>query len=90
MEALQAPAIEKINRRKHKGSNFIGALERFLADAEAGRFPIIHRRRDCERINFFAAQLNALHQAENVNELRKYMQKMVYIIMQSSDDSSWR
>jgi hypothetical protein len=69
------------NRRKHEGSNVAGALERFLGDAESGKFPIRHRNRDCERINIHAQTLNILHVSRKTDELRTYMAKMLLAII---------
>jgi len=76
--ALDKPKPE--NRRKQR--SFSRAVERFIDDAEKGRFPIKHRKRDCERVNWFAAELNRLHREGDPKGMQQGIAQMLRAVFE--------
>lgn len=76
----------RINRRKDKPprQRFEQMLERVIAEAEAGRFPISYRPSDCERFSQFPIRLNAAHASGDPDTLRQELAVLVRVLMNSS------
>lgn len=70
---LSCSFVEPSNPRNRRSGkvNLSAFLERVLREVDAERFPIKHRRRDCERFNQFPETLNACHQAGDIERLRR-------------------
>lgn len=58
-------------------------LERVLRDAEANRFPIPYRLRDCERFNQFPERLNARNEEANPQGIRHEIDTILRVLMNS-------
>lgn len=71
------------NRRVDKppAQRFEQFLERVLADAERGKFPIGFRGRDCERFNQFPMRLNACFDRGDIAGLRTEIAGIARILM---------
>lgn len=70
-EILAEGGTKNVSRRK--AFSYAGFLERVLDDVDGNKFPIGHRRRDCERVNIVALSLNAAHERgdqDAINSIR--------------------
>ncbi len=73
----------KPNRRVDKAPElrFEQFLERVYADATAGRFPIGHRERDCERFNQFPMELNDRFETGNIDGVKDIINRIGIVLL---------
>lgn len=84
---LSCPSIEPFRSRNRRSGkvNLPAFLERVLDEVEAEKFPIKHRRRDCERFNQFPETLNACHQSGDIERLRREIAAVERALMYSEE-----
>lgn len=76
---------EKLTRRRPKPADegFRQFLERVTSDAQAARFPLRFRNRDCERFNQFPLKLNALLDDSDIEGIKSEINRIVAGMMSS-------
>lgn len=77
------PLDAKVTRRRLKppDERFRQFLERVIADAQAARFPIRFRHRDCERFNQFPLRLNALWMDSDIEGIKREINAIIRVLM---------